>query len=292
MAKQKLGSGLTELLGEVEKAYENDLNNQAGLVCEIEIDSIAPNPMQPRKVFEPHSLQELSDSIKEYGLLQPILLYLDEDNKYIIIAGERRWRASKMAGLTSIKAIILDDAKLEHLREIALIENIQREDLNPVELAQCYRELIEEYHLTHEELAQKISKSRTQITNTLRILNLEKNILDAILDNKISQGHAKILVGLESNERQYIASLIVEQSLSVRDTEELIRNFKKNKKSNQEDSSLNAHYHHETQDIKDEMQNLMELLKAKGIQSSVNKNKLQLIFENKESVTYFIKLIQ
>ncbi|HIS08592.1 MAG TPA: ParB/RepB/Spo0J family partition protein, partial [Candidatus Scatomorpha intestinipullorum] len=229
MAKKNagLGRGLSAILGEVEEAYQNNLNDNSGLVVEIEIDKIKPNPLQPRKVFDNESLQELAASIQEHGLLQPILVYEDVDNsdEYFLIAGERRLRASKIAYKESIKAIIVD-VQEEKLRELALIENIQREDLNPIDLAQSYKELIEDYGITHEELAKKLSKSRTQITNTLRLLELDKNVQKYVLENKISQGHAKVLVALPKEQQNIIANSIIGQKLSVHDTENLIRKLK------------------------------------------------------------------
>ena len=226
MAKKNagLGRGLSAILGEVEEAYQNNLNDNSGLVVEIEIDKIKPNPLQPRKVFDNESLQELAASIQEHGLLQPILVYEDMDNsdEYFLIAGERRLRASKIAHKESIKAIIVD-VQEEKLRELALIENIQREDLNPIDLAQSYKELIEDYGITHEELAKKLSKSRTQITNTLRLLELDKNVQKYVLENKISQGHAKVLVALPKEKKTIIANSISGQKLSEHDTVILIR---------------------------------------------------------------------
>lgn len=196
-----LGRGLGAILGEVEKAYENDLNDNSDLVVELDIHSIKPNPFQPRKHFDTTALEELASSIKEHGLLQPILVFADDEEGYSLIAGERRLRASKLAGFSTIKAIIVD-IKTERLREVALIENIQREDLNPIDLAQSYKELIEDYGITHEELAKKISKSRTQITNTLRLLTLSLEVQEQLLEGKITQGHAKVLVGLASEEQR------------------------------------------------------------------------------------------
>lgn len=223
--KTALGRGLSEILGEVREAYENNMGSHRESVVELEIDSINPNPYQPRKSFDQDSLIELSSSIQEYGLLQPILVY-KEDDRYILIAGERRLRASKLIHCKRIKAIVVD-IDLNRLREVALIENIQREDLNPIDLAKAYEELILAHHLTHEELAHRIQKSRTQITNTLRLLNLHPNVQHFLIEGKITQGHAKILVGLEQDKQEKIAQSIIGQKLSVRETEGLIRGIKK-----------------------------------------------------------------
>ena len=228
MAKKHLGRGLNDLLGETEKAYTDALNDQTGMVCELEIDSILPNPMQPRKTFDTQALQELSDSIREYGILQPILVCENnaDSDSYVLVSGERRLRAAKLAGQSNIKAIIIDVAVWDELRELALIENIQREDLNPLELAQCYKELIDKYHFTHDQLAQKVAKSRAQITNTLRLLNLEESVAEAVLENKISQGHAKSIASLKPHAQQKIAKRVINEHLSVRETEDSIRRLR------------------------------------------------------------------
>lgn len=231
MAKQKaaLGRGLGAILGEVEESYQNEMNDNSGLVVEIEIDKIAPNPFQPRKYFDENALNELADSIKEHGLLQPILVYENTDPndsaEYFVIAGERRLRASKIAQKSTIKAIIVD-INTAKLRELALIENIQREELNPIDLAHAYRELIDEHGITHEEVAFRLSKSRAQITNTLRLLDLCDFVQQMIMDGRISQGHAKMLVTLESNTQKMVADSIIGQKLSVAQTEELVRRLK------------------------------------------------------------------
>ena len=228
MAKSAgLGRGLSAILGEVEEAYQNNLNDNSGLVVEIDIDKIKANPLQPRKVFDDESLQELADSIQEYGLLQPILVYEDsgKSDEYFLIAGERRLRASKIAKKETIKAIVVD-VQEKKLRELALIENIQREDLNPIDLAQSYKELIDEYGITHEEVAKRLSKSRAQITNTLRLLDLENEVQKYIIENKISQGHAKILITLPKEKQLMVADSIVGQKLSVHETEAIVRNIK------------------------------------------------------------------
>ena len=229
--RKAIGRGLGAILGEVESAYENSMSDDSGLVQEIAIREITPNPLQPRKQFLEESLKELADSIKTYGLLQPIIVYEDND-RYVLIAGERRLRASKIAGFEYIKAIVADiDQK--RLRELALIENIQREDLNPLDLAESFKELIDNYDITHEELSSIIHKSRTHITNTLRVLNLEGSLKEALRDRRITLGHAKILAGLDKDSQKVVANSIIGQKLSVRDTEELVKKYKEkdNKKS-------------------------------------------------------------
>ncbi|WP_428023994.1 ParB/RepB/Spo0J family partition protein [Arcobacter sp.] len=227
MAKAALGRGLGELLGEVESAYEsNNTSSRSGLDIYLDVNCIKPNPAQPRKIFDEEKLKELSDSIKEHGLIQPIsVIESNVQGEYILIAGERRLRAHKLANIDKIKANILDieDSKL---REIALIENIQRDDLNIIELAYSYAQLINEHSLTHEELSSKVFKSRTSITNTLRLLQLCSYVQQMLANEKITAGHAKIMVGLDEETQRRVTDSIIGQKLSVRETEQLIKDIK------------------------------------------------------------------
>ncbi|KPH53864.1 ParB/RepB/Spo0J family partition protein [Helicobacter pullorum] len=292
MAKKNagLGRGLSAILGEVEEAYQNNLNDNSGLVVEIEIDKIKPNPLQPRKVFDNESLQELAASIQEHGLLQPILVYEDVDNsdEYFLIAGERRLRASKIAHKESIKAIIVD-VQEEKLRELALIENIQREDLNPIDLAQSYKELIEDYGITHEELAKKLSKSRTQITNTLRLLELDKNVQKYVLENKISQGHAKVLVALPKEQQNIIANSIIGQKLSVHDTENLIRKLKEGQLQDKKIPSLTQN--RISPHSKEQLEKICKAIQKQNLNIKLQKNKMIVEFSNDEEVERFSKIL-
>jgi len=229
-----LGRGLGEILSEVEEAYEKDLSDidsfelesQGARVAELDLDSITPNPFQPRKHFDEVALKELSQSIKEHGLLQPIVVIEKEDG-YLLIAGERRLRAHKLAKINSIKAIIvdagIDDIKL---RELALLENIQRENLNAIELANSYAELIEVHNITHDELSSVVHKSRSQITNTMRLLSLSKYVQEQLVLGKVSQGHAKVLVGLDEKKQKVVINSIMGQKLSVRETENMVKGYK------------------------------------------------------------------
>ena len=292
MAKKNagLGRGLSAILGEVEEAYQNNLNDNSGLVVEIEIDKIKPNPLQPRKVFDNESLQELAASIQEHGLLQPILVYEDMDNsdEYFLIAGERRLRASKISHKESIKAIIVD-VQEEKLRELALIENIQREDLNPIDLAQSYKELIEDYGITHEELAKKLSKSRTQITNTLRLLELDKNVQKYVLENKISQGHAKVLVALPKEQQNIIANSIIGQKLSVHDTENLIRKLKEGQLQDKKIPSLAQN--RISPHSKEQLEKICKAIQKQNLNIKLQKNKIIVEFSNDEEVERFSKIL-
>ena len=229
-----LGRGLGDILSEVEEAYEKDLSHidsfeleaQGARVEELRVDTITPNPFQPRKHFDENALQELSKSVKEHGLLQPIVVIEKEDG-YLLIAGERRLRAHKLAKLPSIKAIIADvDIDEVRLRELSLIENIQREDLNAIELANSYAELIDVHKITHDELSNIVHKSRSQITNTMRLLSLCDYVQKQVVSGKISQGHAKVLVGLDEKKQKIIIDSIIGQKLSVRDAEKMIKGYK------------------------------------------------------------------
>ncbi len=223
-----LGRGLGELLGEVETAYNNsnDVNTNSNMIVELDTSLIKPNPNQPRKIFDEDKLKELSDSIVEHGLLQPVTVIEDSTlDGYILIAGERRLRAHKLANLETIRAIIID-AEDYKLRELALIENIQRDDLNIIELAYSYAQLINEHNITHDELSKKIFKSRTSITNTLRLLQLSSYVQQMLANNKISAGHGKVMLGLEDELQRRVADSIIGQKLSVRETEALLRELK------------------------------------------------------------------
>ena len=223
MKSQKLGRGLDALLGEIDEAYDNE-GTQRDEILEIPLKEIRPNPFQPRKSFNEESLQELAESIKNDGLLQPVVVTEDIDG-YILIAGERRFRASKLAKMKEIRAIVLNSD--EHkMRQFALIENIQREELNSVELAEAYNELLKLHDITHEGLSVMIHKSRAHITNTLRLLQLSKMTKKALIEQKITAGHAKMLVGLDDKQQQVIVNSIIGQKLSVRDTESMIKSIK------------------------------------------------------------------
>jgi stage 0 sporulation protein J len=226
MAKKGgLGRGLEAILGDVELAYKAELNEgNSDIVKDIDLDLIVENPYQPRKNFDETALRELSESIKRHGLIQPIIV-IEKDGGYMLIAGERRFRATKMLGESKIKAIVAD-IESQSLRELALIENIQREDLNPIELANSYKELIDEYKITQDGLANIIHKSRVQITNTMRLLSLSAVTQEYIKEGKLTQGHAKVIVGLEPNDEKTAVDTIIGQRLSVRETENLVKNLK------------------------------------------------------------------
>ncbi len=226
MAKNKaksLGRGLGELLGEIEEAYDSEVPTSESVV-ELPLSQIKANPYQPRKHFDERSLAELADSIKIYGLIQPVVVVEDIDG-YILVAGERRLRASKIAKIKTIRAVIahIDEEKM---RQQALIENIQRDELNIVDLARAYGELLEVHGITHDELSTMVHKSRAHITNTLRLLQLSKKTLNALKEAKITAGHAKVLVGLSDKEQATLVASIVGQKLTVREVEAMTKSMK------------------------------------------------------------------
>lgn len=218
-----LGRGLGALLGEIEEAYDNELPKQHA-VLEIPVEEIRPNPYQPRKTFDERSLAELAESIKEHGLLQPVVVVENIDG-YVLVAGERRLRASRLAGLSTIKAVIVD-VDDDQMRQHALIENIQRDQLNVLDLAQAYEELLKAHGITHDELSHIVHKSRAHITNTMRLLTLSPKAQTALSEGKITAGHAKVLVGLDEKEQKLMLDSIVGQKLSVREVESMTKRMK------------------------------------------------------------------
>lgn len=240
MAKKSgLGKGLDLLIPnnaniKTEEKGEVKLTEKKAEVF-VKVSQVEPNKSQPRKNFNEDSLIELSESIKQFGVIQPLIVQKKEDY-YEIIAGERRWRAAKLAGLKEIPVIIREYSDEERM-EVALIENLQREDLNPVEEALAYKSLIKEYNLKQDEIAEKVSKSRTAVTNSMRLLNLPEEVQNMIVDEMISSGHGRALLGIEDEKTQIsIANKIFEEKLSVRETEKLVKalNHPKEKKEKEE----------------------------------------------------------
>ena len=237
--KKGLGKGLDSLIApnkNVESAGQNKTNNDALSESEIKpgeqmmkINAIEPNREQPRKNFEEDALLELADSIKQFGVLQPLLVRKRNDY-YEIIAGERRWRAAKMAGLKEVPVIVKEYTEQEII-EIGLIENIQRENLNPIEEALAYKRLLEEFGLKQDEVAERVSKSRTAVTNSMRLLKLDDRVQQMIIDDMLSTGHARALLAIDDKDQQYeIANMIFDEKLSVREVEKLVKSIKNPKK--------------------------------------------------------------
>ncbi|QNM89745.1 ParB/RepB/Spo0J family partition protein [Aliarcobacter cryaerophilus] len=272
-----LGRGLGELLGEVETAYGKSAGNSNNGVKKIELYLIKPNPNQPRKIFDEEKLQELSASIKEHGLLQPIVVVEDEDGTYTLIAGERRLRAHKLANIEEIKAIIVDKDEFK-LRELALIENIQRDDLNIIELAFCYAQLLNEHNITHEELSKKVFKSRTSITNTLRLLQLSSYVQQFLATDKISAGHAKMMIGLTTEDQKKICDTIIGQKLSVRETEKLIKDLKEKDTPKPKKEKVTNSYNISN------LKSFTEFLKNDKIKAKIDKNSIKIEFNSQEDI--------
>lgn len=253
-AKAKgLGRGLDSLIPIEQPKKKNDNKETQSVENLLNITKVEPNREQPRKKFDEDALMELADSIKQYGVLEPILVQ-PRENYYEIVSGERRWRAAKLAGLKEIPVIIKDLTDQE-IAEISLIENIQREDLNPIEEALAYKRLLEEFHLKQDELAEKVSKSRTAVTNSMRLLKLNEEVQQMVVEDMISTGHARALLAIEDGEMQYtLAQQIFDEKLSVREVEKLVKNIgkpAKEKKSRQAvDESMQVIYANISENLK------------------------------------------
>ena len=242
--KKGLGKGLGSLIPDepditpkkevetkiVEKIVEKEVIVEKPAEVMVDINLVEPNAKQPRKAFEEDALEELADSIRQYGVLQPLVVQ-KRDGYYEIIAGERRWRASKKAGLKEVPVVIRDYSEQE-IVEIALIENIQREDLNPIEEALAYQRLVKEYSLKQDEVAERVSKSRAAVTNSMRLLKLDSRVQQMLIDDMISSGHARALLAIEDGNKQYlIAQKVFDEKLSVRDIEKLMKSIENDTKN-------------------------------------------------------------
>ena len=254
----------------------------------LKLNLIEPNNEQPRKNFDEESLQELADSIKQYGILQPLIVQ-KKGNHYEIIAGERRWRAAKLAGITDVPVLIREYDKQQTM-EIALIENVQRADLNPIEEAQAFQQLIQEFHLTQEEIANRVSKNRATITNSMRLLKLDVRVQDMLADGKISSGHARALLGLEEGERQYqIAVKITEEKLSVRDVEKLVKmmNRPPKEKKPEKGPDIDLIY----RQVEDKLKSIMGT-KVVINQKDKNKGRIEIEYYSQEELERLIELME
>jgi len=272
MKTKALGRGLDALFGEVSDAYDNE-GTQIDQISDLSLKDIKANPYQPRKTFDEDTLLELSESIKEDGLIQPIVVVEDDSDGYIIVAGERRFRASKLAKLRTIRAVVLNTDEYS-MRKFALIENIQREELNAIELANAYSELLSQKQITQEELATTIHKSRTHITNTIRLLQLSDATQKTLLEKKITAGHAKVLVGLDSKQQELIVNSIIGQKMSVREVELMIKNMKTAAPKTKQKKEV-SNYNFTT---------LQEKFKALGFKSKISNNKFVIEFEDEAQI--------
>lgn len=250
-SKKGLGKGLDSLIPTIDaeelsikSAKKNNNIEKNDGVFTVKINSVEPNRNQPRKTFNEDALTELSESIKQYGIIQPIVVQKKNDY-YEIIAGERRWRAAKQAGLKEVPVIIKDYSDQETV-EIALIENIQREELNPIEEALAYKRLLTEFNLKQDQVAERVSKSRTAVTNSMRLLKLTDEVQQMVIEDLISSGHARALLPIEDNELQIqLATRIMDEKLSVRETEKLVKSILNKKPEKKKEKVENAFVYEE-----------------------------------------------
>lgn len=304
MAKKGLGKGLGAIFGEdVIKESEEDIakakamsiekTEESGNELMIKLALIEPNKEQPRKDFNEEQLGELAESIKRYGVLQPLLVQ-KKGAFYEIIAGERRWRAAKMAGLKEIPVVLREYSKQESM-EIALIENVQRSDLNPIEEAMAYQQLVKEFHLTQEEIAARVAKNRATITNSMRLLKLDDQIQEMLMQNSLSSGHARTLLSLEDKNLQLkAAKIILDSGLSVRETERLVKKLakealegeeEKNEKSKNE--ALSIIY----QKLEDRMKTVMGT-KVSIHNKDKNKGRIEIEYYSEAELERIVEMIE
>lgn len=274
-----LGKGLGALIP------EDDTNLENNAVMKIEMNLIKANENQPRKNFDEEKIEQLAESIKEHGIVQPIVLKKD-GNTYTIVAGERRWRASKSIGLKEIPAVVMELTDKQVL-EISLIENIQREDLNPIEEAIAYKKLIDEFNLTQEVLSKRIGKSRTAVTNCLRLLNLDERVQDYLIDGVISEGHGRTLLAVADKDAQYVlAQKIIDESLNVRDTEKFIKSLGKEKKGKTNKYKDNIYY----VDIKDKLQDYFGT--KVSLVNKKNKGKIEIEYYSEDDLQRILDILK
>ena len=274
----------------VEKVVEKIVEKPIEL--KLKIDEIEPNRLQPRKKFDEDTLQELSESIKQFGLIHPIIVK-KKDTYYEIIAGERRWRAARIAGLDEIPVIVKEYTDKESM-EIAIVENLQREDLNPIEEAQAYRCLIDEFGLKQDEAAQKVSKSRTAVTNALRLLKLDERVQQMVIDDMLSGGHARTLLAIEDKDEQYnMGMLVFDNKMSVRETEKLVRDYlkkkeiKKEKEIKEDYSQMQTIYHQ----LEERMKNVIGS-KVAIHSRNYKKGKIEIEYYSNDELERIIDLIE
>lgn len=279
-----LGKGLGALIPE-DNLLEEENKKEEGVL--IPLNKIKTNENQPRKYFDNEKIVELSESIKQHGIIQPLILK-KEDDVYMIIAGERRWRAAKQIGLKEVPAIIMDINDRE-LLEISLIENIQREDLNPIEEAIAYQRLLSDFQLTQGELSERIGKSRTAITNTMRLLNLDDRVQSYIIEGILSEGHGRAILGLQDHNKQYeISQKVIDEGLSVRETEKLVKIINENKekkKLRENNNQLDPYYN----DIKDKLQG--HLGTKVNITDRNNKGKIEIEYYSQEDLQRILDIM-
>ena len=280
-SKRGLGKGLSALITDntnIQQISKQDINDNSNGVITIQLNKIEPNREQPRRTFNEDTLVELADSIKQFGIIQPLIVQKKNDY-YEIIAGERRWRAAKLAGIKEAPVIIKGYSEQEIL-EISLIENIQREDLNPIEEAEAYRRLIDEFNLKQDDIAEKVSKSRSAVANALRLLNLDKKVRQMIVDEMITSGHARTLLSIEDKELQIkIANKIFDEKLSVRETEKLVKALSKPEKKAKSKNDVDPVYN----SIEEHMKELLGT-KVNIINKDGNKGQIEIEYYSQDEL--------
>lgn len=294
MAARGLGKGLDSLIpnaiGEAkakkELPKEKMAEEKTAPETMVKITMVEPNRKQPRKNFDEDALLELSDSIKQFGVIQPIVVQ-DRKDHYEIIAGERRWRAAKLAGMKEVPVIIKNYTEQE-IVEISLIENIQREDLNPIEEAQAYKRLLTEFNLKQDEVAERVSKSRTAVTNSMRLLKLSEEVQQMVINDMLSTGHARALLAVENPEEQYtLAQKVFDEKLSVRDVEKLVKNIHKPTKAKKPDNkALSLIY----QDIEEKLKQVLST-KVSVVGKEDGAGKIEVEFYNHEDLERIMEII-
>ena len=287
--KSGLGRGLDSLIANKVDTGKKGESIEIKPDTMVKISLVEPNREQPRKNFDEDALLELSESIKKYGILQPLLVQ-KRKNYYEIIAGERRWRAAKLAGLKEVPVIIRDLTEQE-IVEIALIENIQRENLNPIEEAQAYKRLMEEFQLKQDEIAERVSKSRTAVTNSMRLLKLSDKVQQMVIDEMISTGHARCLISIEDKEKQHqLALRIFDEKLSVRETEKLIRKVLQEKDEvpkQEKDHTLDYIY----RDVEEQMKQIFGT-KVQIHQKNKETGKIEIEYYSQDELNRLLEMMQ
>ena len=284
MAKKfTLGKGLSALIPEESEEIIEENNKIL-----ISINKIKSDEEQPRKLFDSEKIAELAESIKTHGIIQPLILRKYMEDQYIIVAGERRWRAAKMAGLKEIPAIIMELSDRDIL-EISLIENIQRQDLNPIEEALAYRKLLNDFNITQEELSKRIGKSRVAIANTMRLTNLDERVQQYIIESIITEGHGRVLLAISDKQKQYeLAQQVIDEKLSVRELERLIKRFNEEEEKEKviwSNNELNPYY----KEIKNQLQNYFGT--KVNISNKKNKGKIEIEYYSEEDLQRILDII-
>ena len=300
--KKGLGKSMGDLLGTpkantTKHKIEETAEVLKNTTQEIEIDLISPNKQQPRKMFNEDALEELSESIKEHGIIEPLVVSKKTDSNkkdyYQIVAGERRWRAAKLAGIKKVPVVVKEYTDHQIL-EIALIENIQREDLNPIEEAQAYSSLIKELSLTQDQLAERVSKSRTAITNSMRLLKLSKKVQQMVIDEKLTAGHVRTLLSIEDKNMQYeVAQMIFDNDMSVRQTEEYVKRLKNPKPEEKQELKKDAKTEARLAAYKEKENEMKQILKTNvTIDDKGNKGRIVINYSNLEEFERIFEWIQ